>query len=63
MNLFSSRRRVLAMLLSAVAVVPVARIGLMKLKDNPLPQVPEPRLTLVDGWLLDESDPGAGEAS
>ena len=63
MSVFSSRRRVLATLLSAVAVVPVARIGLMKLKDNPLPQVPEPRLALVDGWLLDESDPGVGEVS
>lgn len=50
------RRHILGAALAFVAAVPAARIALMRLKDNLLPPVAEPRVTFVDGWLLDEGD-------
>lgn len=57
---FVNRRRILGAILAVIAVPPLARIAILRLKDNPLPRVAEPDLVLVDRWLLDASDLAGG---
>jgi hypothetical protein len=57
---FLTRRRVAGAIVAIVAVPPVARIALLRLRDNPLPRVAEPEPVLVGRWLLDASDLAAG---
>lgn len=51
-----TRRRLGGAILAGITVPPLARIALLRLKDNPLPRVANPELVLVDRWLLDASD-------
>lgn len=53
---FLTRRRIFGAILAVVVAPPLARIALLRLKDNPLPRVAEPDLVLVDRWLLDAGD-------
>lgn len=55
MTLFS-RRRLIISTFGILAAVPVARIVVLRSKDNLLPAVSAPHLVLVDGWLLDAND-------
>ncbi len=50
------RRLVLGFLTALVVVPPILRIGFMRLQDNPLPRVEDPKLIFSEGWLLDEND-------
>ncbi|NNU80304.1 hypothetical protein HMH01_07605 [Halovulum dunhuangense] len=52
-----TRRRVLGAGLGLAVALPAARIGWLRLQDNPLPQVPAPRPVLRNGWVLDATDP------
>ena len=57
-----TRRRLAGAILAGFVAAPLARIAILRLKDNPLPRVMDPDPVLVDRWLLDASDlaPGAG---
>ncbi len=50
------RRHVLGFFTALVVVPPIVRIGFMRLQDNPLPGVEDPKLVFSEGWLLDEND-------
>lgn len=57
---FWTRRRVAGAIVAVLAAPPLARITLLRLKDNPLPRVADPEPVLVDRWLLDASDLAEG---
>ncbi|WP_180883761.1 hypothetical protein [Ruegeria sp. THAF57] len=57
------RRHVFGVLAAIVLIPPITRVGFLRIKDNPLPPVADPKPVLVDGWLLDESDLEGGEVS
>lgn len=59
-RVFWTRRRVVGAILAVLAAPPLARIAILRLKDNPLPGVAEAEPVLVDRWLLDASDVAGG---
>ncbi|WP_170784288.1 hypothetical protein [Ruegeria lacuscaerulensis] len=50
------RRHLLGAVAAVVIVPPVARIAILKSRDNPLPPISDPKVVFADGWLLDASD-------
>lgn len=59
-RVFLTRRRVAGAIVAILAIPPLARIALLRLKDNPLPRVAAPEPVLVGRWLLDASDLAGG---
>jgi hypothetical protein len=51
-----TRRGILGVVALGAVGAPVARILVLKAKDDPLPKIATPEPVFVDGWLLDSSD-------
>ncbi len=57
-----NRRHLFGSLVALIALSPIARIGLMRMKDNLLNPIAEPHVRNIDGWLLDSRDLKTGSA-